>query len=361
MSGSADQLLVSGDLLRAQILTILDAWGMHKPSARMTAEVMVDTDLSGIDSHGVSMLMMYDALRRDGRLDLTAPPRVEREGGAFAVIAADHNLGHAAGALAMRTAIAKARAAGVGMCAVGGSNHFGALGYYARLASSEGMLAVVTTSTRTPTVAALGGTTPVLGTNPIAFSAPRPGEDPLVVDMSTSVVALNKVKAYALAGRRLPHGWVADRIGSSISDASTAHELLTSGGATLAALGGATVEGGGHKGFGLSIMVQVLSAALVGGALPGEEGAFDDLGHFFLAIDPAVVAPGQDVPGNVERILDAVQHEEPDVRIPGDPEREARGERGRLGIPLPAALVDHLQRICVDGGAAFLLSREPAL
>jgi len=356
MSDNDGVVRFSAGVVREQILGILRAWGMRLDLAETTADVMVDTDLSGIDSHGILMLTMYETLRNDGRLDLDVTPEISHHGKAFAVIDARHGLGHPAGVLAMESAITKARSAGVGIAVVARSNHFGALGYYARIASTQGMFALVTTSTRTPVVAALGGTTPVLGTNPIAFSAPRLSSEPLVVDLSTSVVAMNKVKAYAVAGKELPDGWVVDLVGRPISDASTAHTLLSNGGATLIPLGGLTIESGGHKGFGLSLMVQVLSAAIVGAALPGVRGHYDDLGHFFMAIDPSVVVPGEPVSRNVDRILEAVQHDEPGVRIPGDPEEETRAERGARGIPLPARLVGQIRRICASCGAPFLLT-----
>lgn len=325
-------------------------------AAAMTADSMVDTDLSGIDSHGVSMLMTYESLIAQGRMKLTARPQVVTDLPGFAVIDGNNGFGHPTGVAAIRLAIEKARANGIGAVAVRNSNHFGALGYYVRLAANEGLLAVGTTTTRTPVASATGGTAPILGANPIAFTSPRVDGEPLVVDISTSVVAMNKVKSYMLKGLDLPVGWLTDRNGNDVTDATQGYELLTSRGATISVLGGTSPESGGHKGFGLSLMVQVLSGALSNAAAPGHGGDTDNIGHFFLAIDPELVNPGGRTAQNVERLLQSIQHGEPDVILPGQPEERSRRERGELGIPLPDSLMTLIAEICARAGVALSLS-----
>ncbi|WP_026533294.1 Ldh family oxidoreductase [Arthrobacter sp. H41] len=342
--------------LHRQIVGILSAWGMPPEPAAATATVMVETDLSGIDSHGVSMLMLYEKLLSEDRLRLDAVPRVVRDAPAFAVVDAGAGLGHPAGLFAMDLAVRKAAASGIGAVAVGNSHHLGALGYYVRSAAQRGLIALMTTTTRTPVVAALGGTTPILGTNPIAFAAPRMAGGELVVDMSTSVVAMNKVKAYALSGRDLPAGWVSDRAGSTITDASLAYSLLTTQEATISPLGGPSTETGGHKGFGLSLMVHVLSASISGAALPLHDGPSDDLGHFVLVIDPGSVAEGGAPAGYVDELVHLMTRDEPGVVLPGEPETEARASRSRDGIPLPESLLEHLRAICGRAGTDMILT-----
>jgi LDH2 family malate/lactate/ureidoglycolate dehydrogenase len=255
----------------------------------------------------------------------------------------------------MELAIQKARESGIGMVVVRNSLHFGALGFYARMASEHGLLSMVTTTTRTPVTSATGGTTPILGTNPIAFSAPRVNGEPLLVDMSTSVVALNKVKAYANKGKTLPEGWVFDRDGEAVTDATLAYSLLTKLGATISPLGGPTPETGGHKGFGLSLMSQVLSAALSNAAGPLQAGDRDNIGHFFLVINPEALNPGGQTAENVEHLANAMQQGEDGVKIPGDPEREARAERGKNGIPIPEVLFTTISDIAGRASAPMVL------
>jgi LDH2 family malate/lactate/ureidoglycolate dehydrogenase len=349
----------TADDLHALIIRILTSWGMPNDAARATSDVIVDTDLSAIDSHGVSMLILYEKLLAEGRLDIAARPRIVLDGPAYAVVDGQNGLGHPTGIASIRIAIDKARQVGVGVVAVRGSAHFGALGYYTRLASDQGLIAIVTTTTRTPVMSATGGTTPILGTNPIAFAAPRAAGAPFVVDMSTSVVALNKVKDYALKNHDLPLGWVNDREGRPMTDAFRSYSLLTSFGATINPLGGPTPETGGHKGFGLSLIVQVLSAALSNAALPGYVGEHDNLGHFFLAIDPELLNPGGKTADYVEGLIEVIQRDEPDVLIPGEPEHAARAERSEHGIPLPDSLLEHIAAICARAGVPMNLTPIP--
>jgi LDH2 family malate/lactate/ureidoglycolate dehydrogenase len=342
--------------LRDQVLRILLEWGMPGPVAETTATVIADTDLSGIDSHGISMLLKYETLLNAGRLNPRAVPEVTQERPAIAIVDGHHGLGHATAVYAVELAIDKAKHAGIGAVAVRNSLHFGAAGYYARVAAERGQLALITTSTSAPVTSAAGGATPVLGTNPIAFAAPRLRGEPLVVDMSTSVVAVNKVKAYALNGDDLPVGWVYDSSGRSVTDSGVALAMLRSGEATLSLLGGSTLETGAHKGFGLSLMVQILSAALSNAAGAFELRDRDNIGHFFLAIDSDTVNPSGGVARNVEETLQAMQRDDSGVRIPGEPEADARNDRKRYGIPMPESLVEQIRDIAARCGAEFVLA-----
>lgn len=341
---------VAGERLHEMVVAVLTAWGMPLDAAGTTADVMVDTDLSGIDSHGVSMLTAYESLLGQGGLDLAARPEVVRDLPAFAIVDGHNGLGHPVGVMSMRVAAEKARATGIGAVAVRNSHHFGALGYYGRLAAADGLLALVTTATRGPVVAPTGGTAPVLGTNPLCFAAPRAGGEPLVLDMSTSVVAVNKVKAYWLKGLDLPVGWVFDRAGMPLTDARDAYHRLISGDATLAPLGGSSTVSGGHKGYGLAVMVQVLSAALSNAARPDHEGEHDNIGHFFLAIDPDVVNPGGHTADYVAELCEWLGAEDPSILVPGQPEELSRTEREAKGVPIGDVLRQQLSEICTRAG-----------
>lgn len=346
---------VDPDALRQQILAILTAWGAPAAKAQASADVMVDTDLSGIDSHGIAMLQFYEELYESGRLVPAAEPDVLEDRYGFAVLDAREGLGHPVAIEAMQTAVAKSKRGGIGAVAVRGSNHFGALGYYARVAVDEGCIGFVTTATRTKVASATGGVTPVLGTNPIAFAAPSADGEPLVVDMSTSVVALNKVRAYGLRGKELPIGWVIDSAGEPLTDGLRAYELLRKGEATICALGGAGTENGGHKGFGLSLMVQVLSSALAGAGQPGHEEDRDNLGHFFMAIDVSAGVSAETVPAYVAELIAGVRSGPGEVLVPGEPEAAARRQRAAEGVPVPDALLDGVRGVAERAGVPFLL------
>jgi LDH2 family malate/lactate/ureidoglycolate dehydrogenase len=215
---------VSADRVREQITSILTAWGMDADLVRTTAEVMVATDLSGVDSHGISMLMDYEQSRSKGKLNLKAKPRIVRDSPVTALVDADAGLGHPAAVMGMELAIRKALAMGVGVVSVFNSHHFGAAGYYAALAPKRGLIGFVTSATRTFGVVPTRAKVPMLGTNPIAFAAPTRRNRPFLLDMATATVASNKVKVYDLNGKLLPAGWVLDEHGKPVIDPAAALE-----------------------------------------------------------------------------------------------------------------------------------------
>jgi LDH2 family malate/lactate/ureidoglycolate dehydrogenase len=357
----------AAERVREQIVSILESWGMERSLVRTTAEVMVETDLAGVDSHGVSMLMDYENSKSKGKLNLKACPHIVKETVVTALIDADAGLGHPAAVMGMQLAIAKAKVMGVGVVSVFNSHHFGAAGYYAALASKERLVGVVTSATRSIAVVPTRAAVPVLGTNPIAFAAPARRNRPFLLDMATSSVANNKIKVYELNGKRLPPGWVLDGRGEPVTDPAAAlriiYEKKGEGGQTP--LGG-TAEMSSHKGYGLALMVHILGGTLSGASFspirvkaqkPSDP---DRLGHFFLAIDPKAFRPEGAFEDDLDAVIDLL-HATPavdpalPVLVPGDPEAQARERRLREGIPLPESLREKLRGVCARSGVAFLL------
>jgi LDH2 family malate/lactate/ureidoglycolate dehydrogenase len=362
-------MLAQAERVRAQILEILRSWGMEEDLAAITAEAMVETDLMGVDSHGISMLMLYEEMRAAGQLDLGARPRVVRDRGCTALLDAGAGLGHPAGVAGMDLAIDKALQHGVGVVGVRNSHHFGAAGYYARRAPARGVLGMVTTSTRFITLVPTRGAVPVLGTNPLAFAAPSCDGRPFVLDMATTTVAANKVKVYDLNNKALPEGWVVDGAGRPVTDAAAAMELIfrrPEGGLTPV---GGVPELGSHKGYGLAMMVHILGGTLTGGSFSplrnrsqgqGQRQP-DNIGHFFMAIDPDAFRGEGEFEDDLAEALAVLRGTQPadptePVLVPGDPEEESRARRLREGIPIPAALDAKLHDICARSGAAYVLS-----
>ena len=345
---------VPAPLLRRTVLDVLTAWDMPADLAGITAEVLVDTDLAGIDSHGVQLLPTYERLR--GELDLRARPTTVRENRSSAVVDAGHGLGHPAADFAMRLAIRKAAETSVGVASVVHSHHFGAAGYYAALAAEHGMLGMVTSSANLPLGVPPGGRVPVPATNPIAFAAPTRRNPPFLLDMATTTVAANKVRVHGMTGRPLPPGWVFDAAGEPAQEAAA----LDGGG--LSMLGG-TAEMSSHKGYGLAMMAHILAATLVGGAFPAARPDDEphDIGHFFLALDPAAFrADGRfrdDLDDAID-LLHATPPADPDrpVLVAGDPQAQARKCRTEEGIPLPDRLVELLRGVCSRAGVTFALA-----
>jgi LDH2 family malate/lactate/ureidoglycolate dehydrogenase len=354
--------------IEEQVAAILAAWGMAPDLVPVTVDAIVYSDVAGIDSHGISMLMMYEGLMRKGTLDLRARPRVVRESATTALVDGGAGLGHPAGALGMGRAIEKALATGVGVASVFNSHHFGAAGYYAAMAPARGLLGLVTSSARICSVIPTRGSSPMLGTNPFAFAAPAARNAPFLLDMATSTAAANKVRMYAGEGKPIPEGWVLDGEGRAITDSRVANDVLWNGRGAggLTPLGG-TSERGGHKGYGLGVMVQLLSSALSGGSFSpirerhrrGNEP--DNVGHFLLAIDPRAFRPEGAFEDDVDAVIDEL-HRTPaidpalPVLVAGDPEAERRARRLREGIPVPATLGEQLRALCERCGAPFLLT-----
>lgn len=356
----------TADSVRAQILAILGAWGMPADMAETTAEVMVETDLMGVDSHGISMVMMYDGMRRDGQLSLDARPKIERDAGAVVLMDGCASLGHYVSFCAMKLAIEKARAFGIGVVAVRNSHHFGAAGYYARLASDAGMIGLVTSAARNLLMVPTRAAEPMLGTNPIAFAAPAATQRPFVLDMATTTVAGNKVKVYHLKDKPLPEGWVLDEKGVPVTDPHAGYDrLFNARGGGITPLGG-TAEMGSHKGYGLAMMAHILSGTLAGAAFPAihkpkrKKGQPDDIGHFFLALNPGAVRGPGEFEAQLDAELAALRGTKPadpakPVLIPGDPEDQERARRLEAGIPIPDSLSQHVRDVAAGCGVEFLL------
>ncbi|BBK32868.1 LDH2 family malate/lactate/ureidoglycolate dehydrogenase [Stella humosa] len=360
--------LVPADRLHRQIETILVAWGMDQAIAAATAGVMVDTDLRGIDSHGVTMLLGYEERLHAGRLNMQAVPRVVRESPVTALMDAGGGLGHYPSLSAMDLAIDKARRMGVALVAVRNSNHYGAAGAYALRAAEAGLIGITGTGSRTRCVVPTGARDAMFATNPIAFAAPTRRNRPFVLDMATSTVAVGKVNICWLNDRPVPAGWVVDEQGRAVTDAEAARRYclrLVEGGVTP--LGGLPAMSS-HKGYGLAAMIEILSTQLSGAIYCGTAAddprakatPYDDLGHFFLAVDPRAFRPDGAFEDELDEMMDLLRAAPPvdpakPVLVAGDPEWANFDRRRVDGIPMPVKLVEHVQAIAERAGVAFVL------
>ncbi|WP_375688432.1 Ldh family oxidoreductase [Pseudooceanicola sp. LIPI14-2-Ac024] len=352
------------DTHRDQIAAILAAWGMADEIADQTAEVMAWTDLHGIDSHGISMLTVYDRRVKDRRVRMDAMPRIVADGPVHVVVDGDGGLGHPAARLAMEQAMAKAGHAGIGMAAVRNSAHFGACGFYANMAAEAGMIGFVTTSASGIQVAPAGGAQARLGTDPLAFAAPGEPGRPFLLDMATTTVAAGRIRNKENEGLPCPPRWLLTRDGQPSTDPTEARDK----GGYLTSLGG-TLDGSSYKGYGLSAMVNILSSCLSGATLITDpqhtkkpQGM--DIGHFFLAINPGVFRLVDDFRADVAAFCDALRGTRPadpgqPVMVAGDPERAHAERRRRDGIPVAPGLLAKLRAIAAESGAAWYLG-EPA-
>ena len=208
---------VSADELRVFCLDALTRVGMGEEDAQTTADVLVTTDTWGVFTHGVKSLPAYIRRIRAGGIRADARPRVTTEGSGWAIVDGDSALGMVASTFAMRVAIEKARACGIGYAGVFNSCHFGAAGYYAAMAAEEDMIGMAMAND-TPSVTAPGARGRVTGSNPLAYAVPTGSGMPIVLDMATSTVAGGKVAAAHALGKLIPGGWVIDALGQPTTD-----------------------------------------------------------------------------------------------------------------------------------------------
>jgi LDH2 family malate/lactate/ureidoglycolate dehydrogenase len=339
---------------------------MSDAHAGTTAEMMLETDLRGVDSHGISMLPTYDREFRSGRLNMRPAFRTVREGPAMALIDADASLGHPVSVHAMNLAVDKCRGSGVAVVSVVNSHHFGAAGCYSRIAAERGVIGLVTSATRGVTMVPTFAAEPVMGTNPLAFAAPARRNPPFQLDMATTTVAAGKVKVHKLNHRPLPPGWVVDAGGRPVTDAEEAFGYVferPEGGITP--LGGAR-ETGGHKGYGLAVMVHVLAGTLSGASFSPIRNRTQkssdphDIGHFFLAIDPRAFRAAGEFEDDLDQVLDVLhgaRRADPGqpVLVAGDPEMATRSERLEHGVPVPDDLMAQLRAVAASAGVPFVL------
>jgi LDH2 family malate/lactate/ureidoglycolate dehydrogenase len=357
---------VSAKQIESQLVSVFRAWGMSDPHAATTAQVMVETDLRGVDSHGVSMLPTYDKEFRAGRLNMRPTFETLREGPAMALIDADASLGHPASVYAMNIAVDKCLASGVAVVSVVNSHHFGAAGCYSKIASDRGVIGMVTSATRGVTMVPTFGAEPIMGTNPISFAAPVRRNPPFSLDMATTTVAAGKVKVYKLNHQPLPSGWVVDGDGKPVTDETDAFGYVfdkPDGGITP--LGG-TRDAGSHKGYGLAVMVHILAGTLSGASFSPLRNRTQrpsdphNIGHFFMAIDPRAFRAEGEFEDDLDQVLDVLRgakRADPNqpVLIPGDPELATRAERLEHGVPVPDDLMTQLRAVVQSAGVPFVL------
>jgi LDH2 family malate/lactate/ureidoglycolate dehydrogenase len=345
---------------RAQLKAILSAWGMPPANAETTADILSWADLHGIDSHGISMIPGYDRLRRSGRADMQAQPRIIKETPVSALVDGGGGLGHVPARFAMQVAIDKAKAAGIAIAAVRNSAHFGATGYYTLMAAKEGLIGMACTSASGVQVAPTFGKEAKLGTDPWSFAAPGADGRPFLLDMATTTVAAGRIRNKANEGLPCPPGWVLDKDGRPSTDPLEAREK----GGFLTSLGGSP-ETSSYKGYGLAAMVNILGACLPGATLitdprRAQSAQAPDIGHCFIVIDPGLFRDREDFTADVSRFCNDLRATKPvdpaqPVMVAGDPQWNNAARRMREGIPVGPGLMNQIRQIAQACAAPWLL------
>ncbi len=347
-------------VLRDFSVGIFVAAGMRLGDAQALSDNLVDSDLHGVSTHGMVRIPGYLAQLESGDVDPRATAELEQRAPASAIVNGGGTFGAIGGTLAMTWAIDAAAESGIAMCGARNVAHFGAAGYFSRLASSAGMIGIAMTNTP-PAVATTGAVDIRLGNNPLAISVP--GDENFTLDLAMSVVSRGRVKLMADAGKPIPQGWALNAEGHPTTDAQEA-------------LDGALLPFGGYKGAGLAVAVEILAAALTGAQLTqavkpsgmtatagqrggiGSVGESVTVGHLFIAIDPSVFRPLLDFEHDVSRIVKYVLESKTlpgsTVKIAGQDESALASRLRAEGIPLEAETVATLNSIAERVGAPTL-------
>lgn len=341
--------------LRTFTAAVFAHYGVPAADAELGAEVLIDADLAGIESHGIAHLPWHPGYAPGLKRGIVSPDpeiKVVRDSPVAATWDAGGGIGVIVGKKAMEATIAKARATGIGMIAVQNGRHFGAAGYYAHMAAKQDMIGMAMCNVP-PIAAAAGGLDRVYGTNPIAFGAPVEGEPPFLLDMATTAVAGGKLEIAQRQGKGIPAGWAVDGEGADTDDPG----ILRKGGALLPL--GSRFETSSYKGYGLGLMVDILTGVLSG----TNSGLFLDRavleqGFWFAAWRIDAFRDVAEFKAEMKRMVDHIRATRPApgrerVMVAGDPEHAARAEREVHGIPLDAESIEQLTKLGEEVGTPF--------
>ncbi|MBB5694698.1 Ldh family oxidoreductase [Muricoccus pecuniae] len=326
--------VIAEDALLLLATRALVAGGMSAEDARPVARVLVLADLFGLRTHGVSRVAQYLGRVRVGGIDPRAAVRATRVAPGLSMVDGANGIGPLVGVRTLEAAMESAREVGIGAAFARASNHFGPIMPYSLIAAERGFASIIGTNATT-TIAPWGGRDTRLGNNPLGIGVPVLGGQPVILDLAMSVAARAKIRRALKDGTALPEGWAADADGRPTTDPA-------------AALAGFLLPFGGHKGYGLALMVDLLSGLLSGAAYLTHVRAWDkepearqDLGHFFILIDtkrlaePGALAARMEDFRHIIRSTPAADPARP-VRLPGDAEFEEMARQRRDGVSVAA-------------------------
>jgi LDH2 family malate/lactate/ureidoglycolate dehydrogenase len=322
------------------------AVGLPAKDAATCAQLMTRADLLGADGHGIFRLPQYIRRIKGGAVNVKPQVRVAREAAGMALVDGDNGMGHVVMSFAAKTAIEKAKTAGVAWVGVNCSNHAGPASLYASMPVEHGMAGLYLAVGNANHMAPWGGVDLLLSTNPIAVAVPAT-DGPIVLDMATSVAAYGKVKTAAQQGLTMPEGWMIDHQGKPLTDPKRAAE-------------GLLVPIGGYKGYGLALMIGLLAGSLNGAAMGSETVDFNaddttatNTGHAIVAISIAAFGEVDDFRRRVDKLVREIRRSKrmpgvDRVWLPGEQSRAKLEERSRLGVPVPEALRAGLDKLAAE-------------
>jgi len=346
------------DELRQLVTNLAAAAGVPCDDAAILADALIEADVQGTSTHGVSRLNIYLQRIRQGLIDPTAELRVEKRRPAVLVVDAANGLGQVQAVKTLELLKSLARTYGVASATIRRSQHFGALSYYCNLAAAQDMVLVAMTNCE-PAMSPVGGCEAFFGTNPIAASFPTGKGFPLKIDMATSLVARGNIIAAHKASRPIPEGWALDADGNPTTDAA-------------AALAGTVLTMAGHKGSALATMVELFCGVLSGAAVGNEIGSMykdmdrpQNVGHYFCLIDVAAFIDPDELRRRVDRMIDRIKacRRRPgvdEILVPGEPESRKAEYNREHGVPIDPKTFSELTALAEEHKVAFELEPTEA-
>jgi LDH2 family malate/lactate/ureidoglycolate dehydrogenase len=329
------------------------AAGVLPGDASILADSLVDADLHGISTHGVSRLNIYVRRIQKGLIDLRAEPRIEQRRPAALVVDTNNGLGQPAAVKTLERLMPLAHQFGVATATIRHSQHFGALSYYCNRAAAADMVLWAMTNCE-PAMSPAGACEAFFGTNPLAVSFPTGKGFTMRIDMATSIIARGNILAAQKAGQPIPEGWALDIDGRPTTDAA-------------AALLGTVLTMAGHKGAALATMIEVFSGVLSGAAVGSEIGSMyknmdrpQNVGHFFCLIDIAALMDVAEMKRRIDAMIDRIKacrrcEGVDEVLIPGEPEHRRAEHNRRCGVPVGPEIVRELQTLAGEYSVPFTL------
>jgi L-2-hydroxycarboxylate dehydrogenase (NAD+) len=352
---------VDAEMLENFMRDVFIGLGVPKEDAGIIANVLITSDLRGIESHGIQRCKMYYDRIKAGMYEVNTKIDVIKDGPTTALWDGNCGMGHVIGYKAMKTAIEKARKYGLGAVAVRNSTHFGIAGYYSLMAIREGMIGLAVTNAR-PSMPPTFGVEPMLGTNPLTVGAPTDEDFPFLIDCATTIVQRGKVEVYNRINKPLPDGVVITDQGKTERDPGKILDGLTKDKAALLPLGGKGEDTAGYKGYGYGTLVELLSAALQNGIyLKDTIGIIENgqkrlkVGHFFLAIDIEAFLPLNNFKITAGKIMRGLRNSKKEpgkerIYTAGEKEYLAEKDRNMSGIPLNESLQSDIKIMKMELG-----------
>lgn len=339
---------------------VFRTFGFSDGDADIITDVLLTSDLYGIESHGMQRMVRYHKGIEKGTIHLDAKPEVVFETPVSAVIDGHSGMGQLVSHFAMEKAIQKAKESGIGIVTVRESNHFGIAGYYAKMACEQGLIGFACTNSEAIMVPTFGRKA-MLGSNPIAVSMPA-DPYPFFFDSSTTVVTRGKLEMYNKMGKPLPDGWAVDETGSPSADAPRVlANIVSKNGGGIEPLGGASEVTGSHKGYGYGMLAEIFSSILSLGVTSAATCTFPDktgICHGFAAIDPAIFGDPDAIRAHFDEYLQQLRDSpkaegQPRIYTHGEKEVEAQADRLANGIQVNDGTMVELADLCNYLGLDF--------